>query len=584
MKRSSLILILVLMFLSSTSLTLATPSVFVELSHGESYATHGDNIDNDFFPFLNMWIARMELKSPDVVTGPYVEFTTDSNFVSINPWPTSIDINSPSVFVWDYPEDSLDSNWPEEGAYLTESINLERPGFIASRTVNTPVLSSNSTTQTVDFYLTFEDATPANVDTIIVQIGSTGFELVTESIISQNNLPPYWQNQGDGVWTTNPQAIPGGLPLNAEYHFQAQVDCTKQSEYEGVTIYHKPQITVILANWQQLSSETGTSTTLTHSEGETATFELNETVNWDRNVASDRKGVYFETISVPVDSNGLEVDKVEISYGERYDVNSLPLGYRAGMEVRCKNVILAEMTTPTGRKWPLMFISKSYTTGSDWLKLQLWLDCLDSSELTDLGIISGVYQVDFYDHLGGSLTATSSYLTLDTPTQIPHITSPVLGNVVEPRTTITWDSVSDPDVDQIRLLLMSPREYWDTRLSPPGSWTGYTYDLPPRSTIICDLFFCNNEPEVTPEGVSWNTMKCNVQGTYFSTSAIPGDFDIDDEVNFDDLDFLASHWLDTGCNDSSGDESDWCYGCDIDKDSYVNFLDFAKLAEYWLYD
>lgn len=577
MKRSSLIPILVLMFLSSTSLTLATPSVFVELSHGESYATHGDSIDNDFFPFLNMWIARMELKSPDVVTGPYVEFTTDSNFVDINPWPTSTDINSPSVFVWDDPNHTLDSNMPEAGAYLTEYIDLDKPGFVASRTVNTPILSSNSITQTVDFTLEFKDALPVDVNLIRVQLAGVGSEMVTELVTSQSS-DSGWMLEPDsnGTWVM----IPQGISIGTEYNFQVQVQCTKRPDYEGVTIYHKPKVSVIIADWQQLSSETGTSTTLTHPpESETALFQLNETVNWVRNVASDRKGVYFETISVQVDSNGLEVDKVELSYGERYDVNN---AYRAGIEVECKNVILAEMTTPTGpnsRTWPLMFASQSYTSGG--IRLNLWLDYLTSSQLTDLGITSGSYQVDFYDHLGGSLTATSSSLTLDTPTQIPHITSPALGDVVEPRTTICWNSVSDPDVDEIRLLLMSHREYWDTRLSP--NYTCYAYNLNPRSLFICDVLFCDNEPEVTPEGVSWNTMKCNVQRTHFSTSVLPGDFDIDDKVNFDDLDFLTSHWLDTGCNDSSGDESGWCYGCDIDKDSYVNFLDFAKLANYWLY-
>lgn len=579
MRRSSIILILVLMFLSSTSLTLATPSVFVELSHGTGYKTHGDSLANDFFPFHNIWLVYMKLESPDVVTGPYVEFTTDSNFVNINPWPTSADINSPSVFVWDDPNRTLDSNLPETGVYLTEYVDLDKPGFVASRTVNTPVISSNSVIQTVDFTLEFKDALPADVNLIRVKLGSVGPKMVTESIISQNDLSPYWQIESDGVWVTNPQAIPGGLPLNTEYNFQAQIQCTKKPDYEGVTIYHKPKVSVIIADWQQLLSETGTSTTLTHPpESETALFQLNETVNWDRNVASNRKGVYFETISVQVDSNGLEVDKVELSYGERYDVNN---AYRAGIEVECKNVILAEMTTPTDdRTWPLMFASQSYTSGG--IRLNLWLDYLTSSQLTDLGITSGIYKVDFYDHLGGTLRATSSSLTLDTPTQIPHITSPALGDVVEPRTTICWNSVSDPDVDEIRLLLMSHREYWDTRLSP--NYTCYAYNLNPRSLFICDVLFCDNEPEVTPEGVSWNTMKCNVQRTHFSTSVLPGDFDIDDKVNFDDLDFLTSHWLDTGCNDSSGDESGWCYGCDIDKDSYVNFLDFAKLAEYWLYD
>jgi len=37
---------------------------------------------------------------------------------------------------------------------------------------------------------------------------------------------------------------------------------------------------------------------------------------------------------------------------------------------------------------------------------------------------------------------------------------------------------------------------------------------------------------------------------------------------------LASHWSETGC-----DESDWCEGADLNQDSTVNFFDFA-LLEY----
>lgn len=576
MKNLTRTIMIILLLLSIASPTLATPSVFVELSHGESYATHGDSIDNDFnFPFHNMWLVYMKLESPDVVNGPYIEFTTDSNFVDINPWPTSI--NSPSVFVWDKPEDSLDSNQPETRAYLTEYVDLDKPGFVASRTVNTPILSSNSITQTVDFTLEFKDALPVDVNLIRVQLAGVGSEMVTELVTSQSS-DSGWMLEPDsnGTWVM----IPQGISIGTEYNFQVQVQCTKRPDYEGVTIYHKPEVSVMIADWQQLSSGTGTSTTLTHSQGETATFELNESVNWDRNVASNRKSVLFKTVSVPVDSNGLDVDKVELSYGERYDVNNASLGYHVGIEVECKNVIFADMNTPTGRTWPLTLVFISYP--SRRIRPELWLDYLTREQLTDLGIVDGIYQVIFKDHLGASLTTTSSSLTLDTPTQIPHITSPAPGaENVGPRTTIRWNSVSDPNVDEIRVFLRSYRMAWKSKLWP---WTSYTYDLPPRSAIMCDLFFCDNKFAGTSEGVSWNTVKSNIQRIYFSTGALPGDFDIDDEVNFDDLDFLTSHWLDTGCNDSSGDESDWCYGSDISMDGNVNFCDFSILADYWLYD
>ncbi len=38
------------------------------------------------------------------------------------------------------------------------------------------------------------------------------------------------------------------------------------------------------------------------------------------------------------------------------------------------------------------------------------------------------------------------------------------------------------------------------------------------------------------------------------------------------------------CDDSAGDESDWCYGADLNKDGKVNLGDMAILARHWLQD
>jgi len=60
-----------------------------------------------------------------------------------------------------------------------------------------------------------------------------------------------------------------------------------------------------------------------------------------------------------------------------------------------------------------------------------------------------------------------------------------------------------------------------------------------------------------------------------------GDFDSDNDVDFLDLSFFISHWLAMGCDDSAGDESDWCFGTDLDKSGKVDFREFAKLASNW---
>jgi hypothetical protein len=49
-----------------------------------------------------------------------------------------------------------------------------------------------------------------------------------------------------------------------------------------------------------------------------------------------------------------------------------------------------------------------------------------------------------------------------------------------------------------------------------------------------------------------------------------------------DLEFFASHWLETSCDDITGDETDWCYGCDFTKNGSVGLEDVAFFSARWL--
>jgi alpha-glucosidase (family GH31 glycosyl hydrolase) len=48
-----------------------------------------------------------------------------------------------------------------------------------------------------------------------------------------------------------------------------------------------------------------------------------------------------------------------------------------------------------------------------------------------------------------------------------------------------------------------------------------------------------------------------------------------------DLALFCLHWLDIDCNDSEGDETDWCFGNDMDHSGTVDFMDFTMLASRW---
>ncbi|MDH4242019.1 MAG: hypothetical protein OEW48_20860, partial [Phycisphaerae bacterium] len=59
---------------------------------------------------------------------------------------------------------------------------------------------------------------------------------------------------------------------------------------------------------------------------------------------------------------------------------------------------------------------------------------------------------------------------------------------------------------------------------------------------------------------------------------LPGDFDVDGDVDWLDLGFFTDRWLYTGCTKTNG----FCDGADLNCGGTVNFKDFAKLAQYWL--
>jgi len=68
-----------------------------------------------------------------------------------------------------------------------------------------------------------------------------------------------------------------------------------------------------------------------------------------------------------------------------------------------------------------------------------------------------------------------------------------------------------------------------------------------------------------------------VLGLCGTASAITGDLDGDNCVDWNDLGVLADRWLNTGCS-----AADWCGGADIDHSSKVDFNDFGLFALHWL--
>ena len=54
-----------------------------------------------------------------------------------------------------------------------------------------------------------------------------------------------------------------------------------------------------------------------------------------------------------------------------------------------------------------------------------------------------------------------------------------------------------------------------------------------------------------------------------------GDIVKNNIVDWDDLNVIAAHWLNSGC----GDADQWCAGADLDGSTGVDFVDYALLCQ-----
>jgi len=514
--RLAVLVVVVCLGLAVAASANGQPAVQANLTHTKWTGTGGDGMTNQPMPYEPGWLVYLEPQGPGPVTGPHVEFTSDGPFVDF--WPPPMGFVAPSTYVWDYPGMVLVPGGMPLHVGADEAGLVATPGFTATRAVDTPLLVAPVTTQTVDLTVTFEDPLAPHLNHVGVDIGSFWWDQprVQETVVFQNNVPG-WTVTGDGWWTIDPSAIVLGTP----YHFQAQIQCTKQPGFEGATIYHKPQAFVTTADWQNLPQHTGTETLLVHPEGETALVRVNEAATWHPALGTGGQDAFLESVSLNVDDVGLTVSDIEMYYGKEHDGQGNYLGHYVGAEAYGRNIVAAEMTTPTGRTWPMT--AEEDRPGPD---VEFWAEgeYLSPADLAALGIVSGTYTFTFHGPLGELLT-TSVDLTLGTPTQIPNLLDPTDGEHDVPRDkVISWDAVGDPTVDGIFLDLdedEGPWEFWTEEPLPPGAESFLVEGMPADAGIECFLGFGMVQEGTTPEGVDWQTVGYTGQEIDFRTVPEP---------------------------------------------------------------
>ncbi|KPJ74805.1 MAG: hypothetical protein AMK72_03695 [Planctomycetes bacterium SM23_25] len=506
--------------LAATALANGDPNVGVNLTHTSWTFMGGDVMTNELMPYEPGWLVWVNAAGADPVTGPHVEFTSDGSFVDL--WPPPTGFMAPSTYVWDYPGRALVPGGMPLHVGADEAGLVTAPGFTATRAVDVPRLVAPVTTQTVDLTVTFEDPLAPHLNNVSVQIGGVWWDqpMIQETVVFQNNVPG-WTQTGDGWWNTDPSAIVLGTP----YHFQAQVECTKQPGFEGATIYHKPQAFVSTAEWQSLPQHTGTTTVLVHPEGETALVQVNESATWHPGVSTGGQDAFLESVSLKVDDVGLTVSDIQMYYGRDHDAQGNYLGHSAGVDVYGRNIVAAEMTTPTGRTWHLEADDEDYL-GPD-VEFEAEAEYLSPADLAAIGIVSGTYVFAFHGPLGELLT-TSVDVTLGSPTQVPNLLDPADREQDVPRNkVISWDPVEDPTVDDIYLDLdeaEGPWDFWGHGLPPglpPGTESFLVEGMPANTAIECFLAFGMVEGGTTPEGVDWLVIGYAGQEIDFTTVPEP---------------------------------------------------------------
>ena len=103
---------------------------------------------------------------------------------------------------------------------------------------------------------------------------------------------------------------------------------------------------------------------------------------------------------------------------------------------------------------------------------------------------------------------------------------------------------------------------------------------------VVDGYIFTPQQITTGTSTDYANTSGNVSGVDFygdvDESFYLGDFEPDGDIDWDDIQFFCSHWLETGCSDLAGDQTDWCYATDINHDQTVNYYDFAEFAPNWL--
>ena len=289
--------------------------------------------------------------------------------------------------------------------------------------------------------------------------------------------------------------MPENIIIGQEYVFTAQIWCTKLPSYHGSSVYHKPEVSLLFSNKVNLQDQFGSETTLVHPENKTTHFKVNENVLWQRSISSSRQDIKLERKTLVLNDSDMSVDQILIHMGKEYNGEHLYQGTGFGVEVEGQNIIEGTMISPGGQTWP-------FEIEEDGINLSIGDGRLSLETLTDLGIIPGIYEFTFNDHLSNSITTSIDLDFAKIPEQEAHILFPRHRQTgVSTNSNVIWEGVSDPNVNSIVIFIENDEETWEQEhwgIAPEE--TSYPLNnLPIQDTFQCRLILGHMKESVTEE-------------------------------------------------------------------------------------
>jgi hypothetical protein len=308
------VIILAFFTISVLNISLKTNSVVAqtknkitfEVSHGYGFVSENDSVNN--VPQIRTYIWLLQIYNTEDGTGqamvnPNITVLTDRKFTNFDPYEPII---SGEKYNWDLALELPESQFLMISANEPNHIDYVSPGFSANIQVSPEILRDPVTIQNFSLTFTLEDPLPADVNTLGIYIRQPRpfpdpqSQRVNYAVLSLNGVED-WSIFPDQGWSANLSEI----AIGKTYQFHAQLEAVKSPQVEE-NITAKPEVLIIYMNYSDLGIiGTGSSATVTHPEGLTATVSAEGEYEWSAWVCHSRQDFWFSEIVPEVEEKSV---------------------------------------------------------------------------------------------------------------------------------------------------------------------------------------------------------------------------------------------------------------------------------------